>query len=82
MSINISPSILGLTGQIVNKITLNKHHETVHILCKRDRRRKAIDPLTGQKGSINRYVKRQIRDIPLYGSSLLCGDRISSGFSQ
>ncbi len=67
MSINISPSILGLTGQIVNKITLNKHHETVHILCKRDRRRKAIDPLTGQKGSINRYVKRQIRDIPFMG---------------
>jgi hypothetical protein len=67
MSINISPTILGLCGQRVNEITLNKHHETVHILCKRDKRRKAIDPLTGQKGTINRYVTRQVRDIPFMG---------------
>ncbi len=60
MSISISPSILGLTGQRVNEITLNKHHKAVHILCKRDKRRKVIDPLTGQKGTINRFVKRQV----------------------
>ena len=67
MSINISPTILGLSGQRVNEITLNKHHETVHILCQRDKRRKAIDPLTGRKGTVNRYVKRQVRDIPFMG---------------
>lgn len=67
MSINISPTILGLGGQRVNEITLNKHHKTVHILCKRDKRRKAIDPLTGQKGTINRFVKRQVRDVPFMG---------------
>lgn len=67
MSINISPTILGLSGQRVNEITLNKHHETVHILCQRDKRRKAIDPFTGQKGTINRFVKRQVRDIPFMG---------------
>ena len=60
MNINISPTILGLGGQRVNEITLNKHHKTVHIHCKRDKRRKAIDPLTGQKGTINRFVKRQV----------------------
>jgi len=67
MSINISPTILGLPGQRVNEITFNKIHETVHILCKRDKRRKAIDPLTGQQGTINRYVRRQVQDIPLFG---------------
>jgi transposase len=67
MSINISPTILGLSGQRVNEITLNQHHETVHILCKRDKRRKAIDPLTGQKGTVNRYVTRQVRDVPFMG---------------
>ncbi len=67
MSINISPSILGLGGQRVNEITLNKHHKTIHILCKRDKRRKAIAPLTGQKGTIKRFVKRQVRDVPFMG---------------
>ncbi|MCU7800116.1 MAG: hypothetical protein KZQ70_08210 [gamma proteobacterium symbiont of Lucinoma myriamae] len=67
MSINISPTILGLSGQRVNEITLNKHHKAVHILCKRDKRRNPIDPLTGQKGTINRFVKRQVRDVPFMG---------------
>ncbi len=67
MSINISPTILGLGGQRVNEITLNKQHKTIHILCKRDKRRKAIAPLTGQKGTINRFVKRQVRDVPFMG---------------
>jgi len=67
MSINISPTILGLGGQRVNEITLNKHHQTVHVICQRDKRRKAIDPLTGKQGTVNRYVHRQIRDIPFMG---------------
>lgn len=67
MSINISPTILGLGGQRVNEITLNKQHKTIHILCKRDKRRKAIAPLTGQKGTIKRFVKRQVRDVPFMG---------------
>jgi len=67
MSINISPSILGLTGQRVNEISVNQHHKTAHIICQRDRRRKVIDPLTGKQGTINRYVRRQVKDIPLFG---------------
>ncbi|MCU7801238.1 MAG: hypothetical protein KZQ70_14165 [gamma proteobacterium symbiont of Lucinoma myriamae] len=54
MSINISPTILGLSGQRVNEITLNKHRKTVHIICQRDKRRKVIDPLTGKQGTVNR----------------------------
>ena len=67
MSINISPSILGLTGQRVNEISVNKHHKTVHIVCQRDKRRRAIDPLTGKQGTINRYIRRQVKDIPFCG---------------
>lgn len=37
------------------------------IRCRRDRRRKVVDPVTGKKGTINRYVKRQIKDVPLFG---------------
>ena len=67
MSINISPSISGLTGQRVNEISVNKYHKTAHIICQRDMRRKVIDPLTGKQGTINRYVRRQVKDIPLFG---------------
>jgi len=28
---------------------------------------KAIDPITGRKGTVNQYVRRQVRDIPLFG---------------
>jgi len=67
MSINIPANILGLSGQIVNEVTLNKEHKIAHILCRRDRRRKAIDPITGQQGTVNRYITRQVKDIPLFG---------------
>ncbi len=67
MSINISSTILGLGGQRVNEIRLNKYHQTVHVICQRDKRRTAIDPITGKKGTVNRYVHRQVRDIPFMG---------------
>jgi len=67
MSINIPANILGLSGQIVNEITLNNEHKTAHILCSRDKRRKAVDPITGKQGTVNRYITRQVKDIPLFG---------------
>ncbi|WP_419601503.1 ISL3 family transposase, partial [Thiolapillus sp.] len=36
-----------------------------------DRRRKAVDPLTGKKGTINRYIQRQVRDVPFCGRRCL-----------
>jgi len=67
MSINIPANILGFSGQIVNEVTLNKEHKTAHILCRRDQRRKAIDPTTGKQGTVNRYITRQVKNIPLFG---------------
>lgn len=67
MSVNISPTILGLSGQRVNEISLNKHRQAVHVICQRDKRRNVIDSVTGKKGTVNRYVHRQVRDIPIMG---------------
>ena len=58
---------MGLKGQRVNQITLDEQEQQLVIHCSRDRRRNAIDPVTGQKGTINRYVRRQVRDVPLFG---------------
>ncbi|MCF6345020.1 MAG: ISL3 family transposase, partial [Thiomicrorhabdus sp.] len=65
MSIDISKNILGLNGQRVKEI--KKEEQQIVIHCSRDKRRCAIDPVTGKKGTINRYVRRKVRDMPLFG---------------
>ena len=39
----------------------------VGIICNHDRRRKPVDPRSGRTGSIYRYKRRTIRDMPLAG---------------
>ncbi|MCP4273356.1 MAG: ISL3 family transposase [Gammaproteobacteria bacterium] len=46
---------------------MDKYKQQVQVLCSRDRRKKVIDPVTGTKGTVNRYVRRQVRDVPLLG---------------
>jgi hypothetical protein len=67
MGIDIQRNILGLKGQCVNQIKLDEAEQQLIIYCRRDRRRNAIDPVTGQKGTVNRHVRRQVRDVPLFG---------------
>lgn len=67
MGIDIQRDILGLTGQCVNQITLDKKKQQLVIDCRRDRRRSAVDPVTELRGTVNRYVRRQVRDLPLFG---------------
>jgi len=67
MGIGISSHILGLKGQRVNKMKLDEEAQQLVIHCSRDRRRNAIDSVTGKKGTVNRYVRRQVRDLPLLG---------------
>ena len=67
MGIDIQMDILGLKGQRVNRIKLDEEEGQLVICCRRDRRRKAIDPVTEQKGTVSRYVRRQVRDVPLFG---------------
>ena len=67
MGTNITQEILCLKGQRVKQVIQEESTSRVIITCDRDRRMKAVDPLTGQTGTINRYVRRQVRDLPLFG---------------
>lgn len=69
MSLNIPLAILALKGQRINQIQFDYEDRKVLIECRRDKRRAVIDPITGQKGRINRLVKRQVRDTPIFGHS-------------
>ncbi len=55
MDIGIQRDILGLKGQRVNQIRLDEQEQQLVIHCRRDKRRNAKDPVTGQKGTVNRY---------------------------
>jgi hypothetical protein len=55
MDIGIQRDILGIKGQRVNQIKLDEHEQQLVIHCRRDKRRNAIDPVTGKKGTVNRY---------------------------
>jgi transposase len=67
MSTNIPASILSLKGQRVNYIEHDQKCHQIVIHCSRDRRLKAVDPYTGLTGTVNQYVRRQVRDVPLFG---------------
>ena len=82
MGIDIQRDILGLKGQRVNQIKLDEQEQQLVIHCRRDKRRNAIDPVTGQKGTINRTVRRQVRDVPLFGYPLRARDRAGTGVYQ
>jgi transposase len=67
MGISIPKDILGFKGQRVNEIKLDQETQQLVIHCSRDRRRSAVDPVTGKQGTVNRYVRRRVRDLPLCG---------------
>jgi len=67
MGTNIPRNILSLKGQIVNQIQYHPALGQVIIHCSRDRRLKAIDPITHRQGTVNQYVRRKVIDLPLLG---------------
>lgn len=67
MGIGIQRNILDLKGQCVNEIKLDEETQQLVVHCSRDRRMNAVDPLSGMKGTVNRYVRRQVRDLPFLG---------------
>lgn len=67
MSLNISSQILSLPGQCVKQVQHNLEQQTLTLSCDRDRRYKPIDPISGERASVNRFVRRTVRDLPLCG---------------
>jgi len=67
MSTSIPINILSLKGQRVNKIEHDENLQQIIIHCKRDKRRVPIDPSSGLKGTVNQYIRRQVRDLPFMG---------------
>ncbi len=71
MRTDIPAGILSLNGQKINNINHDVEQQSIIIHCSRDRRRSAIDPITGVKGTVNQYIRRQVKDLPLLGMPCL-----------
>ena len=63
----IPSKILGLEGQVIKDVVFNDESGRVRVICDRDRRRRPVDPRTGQRGSVNRLLRRTVLDVPLGG---------------
>ena len=67
MSITLPRNIFNLKGQVVKDIRLSDDKNCLMIHCRRNKKYKAIDPQTNCSGTINTYVRRRIKDIPMLG---------------
>lgn len=70
MSTSIPTHILGIHGQVVNTINQQISGEII-ITCNRDKRIKVIDPVSKLKTTVNQYIRRTIKDLPLFGQPCL-----------
>lgn len=66
MGTAIPAEILRLRGQVVNAVTVEAPG-VVRVMCRRDRRLAPVDAVTGQRGRPNRWLRRQVWDVPMFG---------------
>ena len=67
MGATIPVGIMGYQGQVIKDIRVDEAAGKVNIVCNRDRRRRPVDAHSGRAGSVHRFKRRTIRDIPLAG---------------
>lgn len=63
----IPAKILGLEGQVIKDVVFNEESGRVRVICDRDRRRRPVDHRTKRHGTVNRLLRRTVRDVPLGG---------------
>jgi len=68
MNISLPKSIFDLRGQVVKAFEYQQSANRIVLSCRRDRRYRVIDPKTGQSGTVNRYVRRQVKGPPYWAT--------------
>jgi transposase len=73
MSIILPKNLLNISGQVIKKVSVFSENGVVYINCERDKRLSVYDPLTGNKGTVNRYIRRSITDLPVCCNRCIVG---------
>lgn len=71
MAAVIPSKILGLQGQCVKGVDWDAQAHRLVFHCDRDRRFVPVDHRTGSRGTVNQRLRRQIRDLPLWGRAVV-----------
>ncbi|MES1942499.1 transposase IS204/IS1001/IS1096/IS1165 family protein [Salinisphaera sp. PC39] len=70
MAAIIPTSILGLRGQCVKSLSWDQAADELVVRCTRDQRFAPVDHRTGARGTVNRWLRRRVRDLPLWGRAV------------
>jgi transposase len=71
MAATIPSWIVGLRGQCVKQVTWDDKRDTLVFHCDRDRRFKPVDHRTGSLGTVNRRLRREVQDLPVWGRPIV-----------
>ncbi len=66
MSTSIPKHILGINAQVVNTIE-EQESGGIIIVCNRDKHTRIIGLISKLKTTVNRYIRRRVKDLPLFG---------------
>lgn len=67
MAVIIQSAIFGLRGQCVKSVSWDEQQQSVLVHCDRDRRFAPVAKPGGRRCTVNRRLRRQVRDLPLWG---------------
>ena len=70
MAATIPSTILGLRGQCVKSMSWEEASGELVVRCRRDGRFVPVDHRTGQRGTVNRRLRRRVKDLPLWGRAV------------
>ena len=82
MSFSLPSSILDLKGQCVNNLSIDIQSKSLTINCRRDKRFKPRDADNRPAKTVNRYTRRTIQDIPIFGYRLYINAEIAQIVTQ
>ena len=60
MALSIFRKILSLPGQCVKQAQHDLSRQRLTLVCERDKRYRAIDPVNGNRTKVNRYIRRTL----------------------
>jgi len=78
MAATIPSWIVGLRGQCVKHVAWDDDRDTLVFHCDRDRRFVPVDHRTGARGTVNRRLRREVQDLPVWGRPI----RLSIAYCQ
>ena len=64
---SLSSSLFSFKGQCVESCSVEDVSQAVFVRCRRDRRYKVKEPISGTSCTIDHYVKRRLQDLPVSG---------------